>query len=344
MARYSWNSLVQVDVDAVQELVFWKNNARKLNKTGKSFGNLVEIEAIMYSDASATGYGGYVVDKSVQPVFERIDYQANIADESICCFETEISQLSAEFDCLADSYSGTPTLLPEVSGVAKNDAGEYELPEVSSRFILGNSLSMQSNADQRVVGNSMLPEVSGCAYNSARISVLPEVSTHLIRYDSLHSTLKRSAVIETLPEVSGCALKSAGISGLPEVSPDRNKIGRLKRKTSVLSNTDRSVLPKESQSTKDKQSSLISTETVGNKTLISNIVSGSKVQGNWIEQEKTKSSTWRELQAIYRVLCHNKTCLENKTVKALSDNKNVQYIINSGSSNMELHNTALAIY
>jgi hypothetical protein len=94
------------------------------------------------------------------------------------------------------------------------------------------------------------------------------------------------------------------------------------------------VLPKESERT----------GTDVNITGIGNIVSGSKVRGTWIEQEKTKSSTWRELQAIYRVLCHNKTCLQNKTVKALSDNKNVQYIINSGSSNMELHNTALAIY
>jgi hypothetical protein len=244
---------------------------------------------------------------------------------------------------------------------------------VSSRFIIDDSLTMPNNADQRVVGNSMLPEVSGCAYNSARIYVPPEADAHLIRYSSLHGALERSAEIARLPEVSGrafegacipglpeaspnrnkidwfnrkssaeiarlpevsrCAFKGAGFAGLPEVSPDRNKIGRLKRKTSVLSNTDRSVLPKESQSTKDKQSSLISTETVGNKTLISNIVSGSKVQGTWIEQEKTKSSTWRELQAIYRVLRHNKTCLENKTVKALSDNKNVQYIINSGSSN-----------
>jgi hypothetical protein len=50
MARYSWNLLVQVEVDAVQELIFWKNNARTLNKTGKSFGNFVEN-----SDASATG-------------------------------------------------------------------------------------------------------------------------------------------------------------------------------------------------------------------------------------------------------------------------------------------------
>lgn len=60
--RASWDSPVLIDSNVLDELVFWKENVRDIN--GLPFSK-VELDATLevYSDASHTGYGGYIVDK-----------------------------------------------------------------------------------------------------------------------------------------------------------------------------------------------------------------------------------------------------------------------------------------
>ena len=66
--------------------------------------------------------------------------------------------------------------------------------------------------------------------------------------------------------------------------------------------------------------------------------------GNWSESEKCKSSTWRELAAVYNLLSKLQNLVSNKTIKLYTDNANVPKIITCGSVKPDLHNLAISIY
>ena len=59
---------------------------------------------------------------------------------------------------------------------------------------------------------------------------------------------------------------------------------------------------------------------------------GFQVSGDWTEEERRKSSTWREAEAFYRVVKSNANILKNSSVKIHTDNKNVQSVLLNGSS------------
>ena len=54
------------------------------------------------------------------------------------------------------------------------------------------------------------------------------------------------------------------------------------------------------------------------------LVQGSEMIGSWSRSERLKSSTWREVEAVRRVMLNNAGLLEGKKVKVYSDNKNVK--------------------
>ncbi|KAK3086454.1 hypothetical protein FSP39_018665 [Pinctada imbricata] len=66
--------------------------------------------------------------------------------------------------------------------------------------------------------------------------------------------------------------------------------------------------------------------------------------GMWSESEKVKSSTWRELVAVERVLSSILPFLNNKRIKWFSDNTNVVSIIEKGSMKQDLQQIALRIF
>lgn len=59
-SRYSRDAFVFLDTRALGELSFWKDNMQRLN--GQSMWFASSAVRITYSDASAYGYGGYVVE------------------------------------------------------------------------------------------------------------------------------------------------------------------------------------------------------------------------------------------------------------------------------------------
>ena len=59
-------------------------------------------------------------------------------------------------------------------------------------------------------------------------------------------------------------------------------------------------------------------------------VEGSEITGSWSRSERLKSSTWREVEAVRRVMFFNAGLLERKKVKVYSDNKNVKSILLKG--------------
>ena len=66
--------------------------------------------------------------------------------------------------------------------------------------------------------------------------------------------------------------------------------------------------------------------------------------GTWNAEEAAKSSTWRELCAVFRVLRSLVHILGNKRVKWFTDSKNVVNIVNKGSMILELQDLAMQIF
>ena len=67
-------------------------------------------------------------------------------------------------------------------------------------------------------------------------------------------------------------------------------------------------------------------------------------QGQWLPQESSQSSTWRELKAVLRVLESLADKLHNQRIRWFSDNQNVVRILLVGSRNPMLQKEALAIF
>jgi hypothetical protein len=60
LARAGWDAPVIVNSKAVDEIIFWKENTAILN--GRDLSIIEQYSSIVYSDASGTGYGSYVVN------------------------------------------------------------------------------------------------------------------------------------------------------------------------------------------------------------------------------------------------------------------------------------------
>lgn len=69
-----------------------------------------------------------------------------------------------------------------------------------------------------------------------------------------------------------------------------------------------------------------------------------EVFGSWNHDETRQSSSWREAEAVQRVLRSNVQILQNKKVRWFTDNRNVKKIIKSGSKKQDLQQIALSIH
>ncbi len=66
--------------------------------------------------------------------------------------------------------------------------------------------------------------------------------------------------------------------------------------------------------------------------------------GQWADEEKKKSSTWRELKAVEIVLASQAHRLAYSRIKWFSDNQAVVKIVSNGSMKSDLQNIALNIF
>ena len=69
-----------------------------------------------------------------------------------------------------------------------------------------------------------------------------------------------------------------------------------------------------------------------------------EVIGVWSQGERSRSSSWREAEAVKRVLNSNLDQVRGKKVKVYSDNKNVESILKIGSRKEDLQNIANEIF
>ena len=72
-------------------------------------------------------------------------------------------------------------------------------------------------------------------------------------------------------------------------------------------------------------------------------ISDTKVYGNWMHDESLQSSTWRELEAVRRVMFSNTDKVSGQSLQVVSDNKNVKHILQVGSKKVKLNDICLDI-
>lgn len=72
-------------------------------------------------------------------------------------------------------------------------------------------------------------------------------------------------------------------------------------------------------------------------------VEDSEVLGNWTAHERYYSSTWRETEAVSRVIRTHVNILRHSVVKVYSDNKNVKSVLLNGSRKQDIHNVAISL-
>ena len=83
-SRASWNAPVIVGSKAEQELEFWQANVLKINKYGKALNMQSKVQLCFYSDASASGYGGYIVEVDQALNEEYLNQRTgNVSPESV---------------------------------------------------------------------------------------------------------------------------------------------------------------------------------------------------------------------------------------------------------------------
>ena len=73
------------------------------------------------------------------------------------------------------------------------------------------------------------------------------------------------------------------------------------------------------------------------------LIKGSEVTGSWSRSEQLKTSAWREVEAVRRVMLFNAGLIERKKIKVYSDNKNVKSILMKGSKKPDLQSLALKV-
>ena len=191
-SRNGWNCLVEVSDSARAELKFWNENVQTLNELGKSMKYTFNVDRSVFSDASATGYGVYVVSETPDTA---VDVKVTGVSSSITqvvgvCELSETSQVSkiSEASCMfkhteVDPSSGIPEVILASDSIKVSYA--VKLPEASLQSELPEVSSL-----------SKLPEVSF-------LSELPEVSfvSELLEV-SFASKLPEASCLSDIREVN----------------------------------------------------------------------------------------------------------------------------------------------
>ena len=99
-SRFAWDSMVIISAEARSELDFWKDNLDTVNVG--AIGVRKECSRIVYSDASSTGYGGYLVDtgeENVQGMWDSSDALKSSTWRELRAVDLVLKSLVTKLSC-----------------------------------------------------------------------------------------------------------------------------------------------------------------------------------------------------------------------------------------------------
>ncbi len=165
----------------------------------------------------------------------------------------------------------------------------------------GESMTIDSDSCIDKLGHSQNPSETGelkYRYMEMEGLMSPEVDSTI---STLEQTLSPEVETKMSIEVDNAKL------GLPEEGLLSNECSRCTDERSLVNNLSRSI-------------------------------ESSEVIGFWSEQEcqKKKSSTWRETEAVHRMIRTHSEVLKDSVVKVYSDCKNVKSVLSHGSNKPDL--------
>ncbi|XP_060595758.1 uncharacterized protein LOC132749862 [Ruditapes philippinarum] len=306
-SRASWNACILVSVQALEELIFWKENVRLLNQKGK---NLKHDHVCLYNvfiDASDVGYGGYI---------EKAEVFSNFSEKlSSSMIHCECLSQYFSHDAQGELLTERSQSFPEVDSMGKVDL----FPDVN--FL---DLSPEVDTASSIV-ISRSPEMDTANNIVTKWSQEVDIENSITKKWSPEVDTASNLVIRWSPEVdqaSKCVAKCT-----PEVDK-ANKISM--RKFQAVDKTSPIMSQNEGISGKNVNRS-------------PEVDSCSEVVGQWSEYEQSLSSTWRETEAVNRVIHSHSNILKNAYVKVFSDNKNVKSVLVNGSKTQNIHSSVVEL-
>ena len=369
-SRLSWDSPVYISEKAEQEVKFWSDTVKFINLKGRDFNESVDFETVLFCDASSVGYGGYLEytenqNTDILQTFEGLPqaYEHDFSLTKAAISNLDKVSLVAPKMAILDTPEVVKSVAPEVVKSVTHGIVDTDGRKSSTReFMKTTTPEVVCSVTPEVV-RSVTPEVVRSVIPEVVRSVTPEV----VR--SVTPEVVRSVTPEVVRSVTPEVVKSVTPEVVRSVDPEmeRSVTSEVVRSVTpevvmsvtpevvrpvtpevVRSDTPEvvmSVTPKVVRSDTHKLVSSVTPEVVKLSNTVCSKVRESKhskheVYGAWTMFERSKSSTWREAEAVKRVMVSSVEKLRGKRVKVFSDNKNVQSVLEVGSTKEELQSIA----
>ena len=369
-SRLSWDSPVYISEKAEQEVKFWSDTVKFINLKGRDFNESVDFETVLFCDASSVGYGGYLEytenqNTDILQTFEGLPqaYEHDFSLTKAAISNLDKVSLVAPKMAILDTPEVVKSVAPEVVKSVTHGIVDTDGRKSSTReFMKTTTPEVVCSVTPEVV-RSVTPEVVRSVTPEVVRSVTPEmvrsVTPEVVR--SVTPEVVRSVTPEVVksvtpevvrsvdPEMERSVTSEVVRSVTPEVvMSDTPEVVRPVTQEVVRSDTPEvvmSVTPKVVRSDTHKLVSSVTPEVVKLSNTVCSKVRESKhskheVYGAWTMFERSKSSTWREAEAVKRVIVSSVEKLRGKRVKVFSDNKNVQSVLEVGSTKEELQSIA----
>ena len=369
-SRLNWDSPVYISEKAEQEVKFWSDTVKFINLKGRDFNESVDFETVLFCDASSVGYGGYLEytenqNTDILQTFEGLPqaYEHDFSLTKAAISNLDKVSLVAPKMAILDTPEVVKSVAPEVVKSVTHGIVDTDGRKSSTReFMKTTTPEVVCSVTPEVV-RSVTPEVVRSVIPEVVRSVTPEVvrSVTLEVVRSVTPEVVRSVTPEVVksvtqevvrsvdPEMERSVTSEVVRSVTPEVVMSVTpEVVRPVTPEVVRSDTPEvvmSVTPKVVRSETHKLVSSVTPEVVKLRNTVCSKVRESKhskheVYGAWTMFERSKSSTWREAEAVKRVMVSSVEKLRGKRVKVFSDNKNVQSVLEVGSTKEELQSIA----
>ena len=138
--RANWDSLVPLNNGAVAELDFWRLNVSALNSAGKDLRDAQVCNFAVYTDASATGYGGYVEARRTA-ADSKVDC-GDIANDN--CESVSTADCCSDMNIENDSNCEVAVLDRAVDVVLKTVTGKWSESETCKQSLCNRSFWWRS--------------------------------------------------------------------------------------------------------------------------------------------------------------------------------------------------------